>query len=110
MEFNKLKDGVVALSAFLVTHVLWLTISVHSLRVAFGRQLDELFGWIATNATRVVEQPDTAALIDAYGLKGIVPALATFTLIFTLYIHREILAHIQIHTSGVDLALSAWPA
>jgi hypothetical protein len=92
VDFSKIKDGVLAFSSFLVTHVAWLVATLYSLWAALGSERAEPLSNALNSALATLNRQDITSVLDDYGLKPLVPALVFFIGLFVLHAHRELLA------------------
>jgi hypothetical protein len=91
MDFTKLRDGVVAFSAFVVGHAFWLWITIYSLWLAFGTRFETVASGVGDSAIAFSQNETTKAVLTTYGIQPLMPAFALFLIIFGLHAHRQLL-------------------
>jgi len=91
LDISKLKDGIVDLSVFFVSHGFWLFLTVLSTWAAFGSDLQEGTFIHTSYLTDLLESETAKLLVEDYGLKPLIPIILIFVLIFVLYFNAEIL-------------------
>ena len=89
MDFSKLRSGAVDFAVFLTGHLITLGVTLYSLWLLLGEDLNAAAQRSAELAVARLEDPTIAAFLDAYSLRSLIPALAVFIVIFVLHVHQR---------------------
>lgn len=91
MDFSKLKEGVIALSTFLASHMVWLAFTIYSIHAAFGSQMEARIVEISVAVIQTLQSNIAKLLIETYGLKPLIPTFSLFVIVFILHANRVLL-------------------
>ncbi len=90
-DFSTLVKSVVSLANFLVSHTVWLGFTIVSIVAGTGSALANEIERLGQEAIHSLADPRVSALLEGYGLKPLVPALAILLIIFALHANRMLL-------------------